>query len=337
MALARLLSRSTTLLQPECLGMAKVDARSRLVGWAPWIFMGLILVALLWGGDKSFILSDGDSSNDLVEEPPDAALTSQGAETEDFELDTFAVKYPAGEDPFPKRYAVFTDQSGEVRKVRWPPLVGEPFPNLELQALNGKTVNLAELRGEVWLLEFVRMANPASQAFAGAGKRGAFRKARYQRNLKSIREYLKEYGGGLRIGSPRFLYIQIFLYGFDTRPPSTELVREWKKHFAQPVDFALIGRKELLSAATVEHIPGFFLVDRDLTVLADSTGITPQDSLYFEVLPRLAQLLSIPDGPDTGFTVMGPGLAPGDRSFVPVERDLSWIKELDVEKLPSKK
>ena len=54
----------------------------------------------------------------------------------------------------------------------------------------------------------------------------------------------------------------------------------------------LTGGEALANQASFNMIPGFLLLDKDLTVLFDSTGHSPRHGLWQDLLPAAKELLS---------------------------------------------
>src|SRR5262245_47616048 len=91
-------------------------------------------------------------------------------------------------------FAVLADDKKDEKKPEkpalpavpdpWPPVIGKPFPDMELADQDGKATRLSEFKGKVLLVEPVGMACPACQAFSGAlGKPGCFKGATAQKGL----------------------------------------------------------------------------------------------------------------------------------------------------------
>jgi len=177
----------------------------------------------------------------------------------------------------------------------WPPVKGEPLPAITLpDAVSGETVDLSELRGKVLIVEPIGMKCPACNAYAGGLDRGGFRGARVQ-DLPAFEDLLWDYGGVEARDEPDLVYVQLLLYDTSNRrEPDMELAREWVEHFGMDAwdnALVLVGDERYVNRASYAMVPGFFLVDRDGTVVADGTGHRPVDHPYEEVLARAGELL----------------------------------------------
>lgn len=178
--------------------------------------------------------------------------------------------------------------------VKWPPRLGEPYPDLELIDQTGQIVRLSSFKGSVVLVEPVGMTCPACQAFAGAHRYGSFEGVAPQRGLLSIEELFPKYTNGLSLSDDRIVLVQLLLYSMSMRAPSPGDARRWAEHFRMDRSknfIVLAGTKELLGQASYNMIPGFQLVDRNFILRADSTGHRPRHNLWKYLLPMVPQLL----------------------------------------------
>lgn len=181
--------------------------------------------------------------------------------------------------------------------LRWPPRVGEPYPDLELIDQTGRPVRLSSFKGSVIVVEPVGMTCPACQAFSGAHRYGSVGGVVPQRGLPSIEEMFPRFTNGLSLSDERIVLVQLLLYSLSMGAPSPDDARRWAEHFR--MDRAknrvvLAGTPDLLGQASYDMIPGFQLVDRNFILRVDSTGHQPRHDLYRTLLPMVAQLLEKP-------------------------------------------
>ena len=94
----------------------------------------------------------------------------------------------------------------EPLTLRWPPILGELYPDLILLDQTGNQVRLSSFKGSVILVEPVGMNCPACQGFSGAGRKGPYGSVTPQQGLGSIEAYLPSYGGGLSVHDPRLVF-----------------------------------------------------------------------------------------------------------------------------------
>ncbi|WP_143544141.1 TlpA family protein disulfide reductase [Rhodopirellula sp. MGV] len=173
----------------------------------------------------------------------------------------------------------------------WPPVKGQPFPELQLADQNGDLIRWAEFKGKVILVEYVASSCEGCQAFSGGARVGAYAGGSVQRELESIETYSERYAG-VQLGKD-VVFVQVLLYGAGNRAPTAEEVSEWASHFhfdRRRNQIVLRGTAAMLNRATYEKIPGFHLVDRQFVLRSDSCGHHPVDDLYQELLPLMGRL-----------------------------------------------
>lgn len=174
----------------------------------------------------------------------------------------------------------------------WPPQKGLPYPDLKLLDQTGRSVSLSSFKGKVIVVEPVGMNCPACNAFAGGNEKkfGPFPGMSAQSGLSSFRTL-----NSRNRGSQELVFVQLLLYGPTMGVPSLKDAQDWARHFQMDRysnEIVLVGTKSMQNPASYNMIPGFQLVDRDFTLLVDSTGHNPQQDLYRELLPTLSRLLA---------------------------------------------
>lgn len=175
----------------------------------------------------------------------------------------------------------------------WPPLVGQPYPDLQLCDQRGQTVRLSDFAGKVILLELAAIPCKGCQAFAGGNRCGGFAGVEVQSNLGSIHQYARQYGGVTLGENKDLVFVQLLLYGRAMGSPTPQEVTGWANHFDMDRDageIVLQGSDAMLSRATYQMIPGFHLIDRDFVLQYDSSGHHPSCDLYRELLPALGRM-----------------------------------------------
>jgi len=176
----------------------------------------------------------------------------------------------------------------------WPPKVGTPFPDLELMSDSGVVRRLSEFKGKIILVEPVGMNCPACNAFAGAHKVGGYKGTHPQLGLPSIEEILPRHAKGVTIDDERVVLVHLLLFDMNYAAPTAADARKWSDHFdfGERRDIVVMaGDERFLGPESFKMIPGFFLVDRDFILRADSTGHRPRDDLYRKLLPMIPTLL----------------------------------------------
>lgn len=175
----------------------------------------------------------------------------------------------------------------------WPPVVGGDYPNLRLIDQNGRLTSLSEFRGKVILVEPIGLPCPACVAFAGGHQLGPFAGVQPQLDLKSIKEYARQYGQ-VDLDASDIVLVHLLLYGSEMKAPTPSERLAWAEHFGlerEKNQIVLSATEEMLGPEARAMIPGFQLIDRDFVLRADSTGHQPQHDLYSELLPMLSELL----------------------------------------------
>lgn len=187
-----------------------------------------------------------------------------------------------------------TTQQAARSEVKWPPRLGEPYPDLELIDQTGQRVRLSSFKGSVLVIEPIGMTCPACQAFSGAHRFGSFEGVVPQGGLPSIEELFPRYTNGLSLSDDRIVFVQLLLYSMSMGAPSPDDARRWAKHFRMDRSknfVVLAGTEDLLGPASYNMIPGFQLVDRNFILRADSTGHRPRHNLWTYLLPMVPRLL----------------------------------------------
>lgn len=181
-------------------------------------------------------------------------------------------------------------------RTEWTATLDQPYPELTLQDVYGRTIQFSALRGRVVLVEWVGMGCGACQAFSGAGQCGSFGGGYVQPGLQSLDEYSKKYGRFL-LSDPRLIVLQVLVADVSGKqPPTAEEGRRWAEHFGlhkRPNTAVLIGDERFGGAVAKRLVPGFHLLDRDLVLRASSENGVGVD-LYRELLPRTGKLMAEP-------------------------------------------
>ena len=176
----------------------------------------------------------------------------------------------------------------------WPPILDQPFPNIELVSHTGEMVQLSDFKGRVILVEPVGMTCPACNAFSGAGGKGGYQGISPQQNLPPIESLLPQYANGTTLDDERLVLVQLMLYDMKYKAPTVKDARNWAEHFGlneKSNVYILAGDQRYINKASYDMIPGFFLVDKDFILRSDATGHRPKHNLFTHLLPKVAELL----------------------------------------------
>lgn len=176
------------------------------------------------------------------------------------------------------------------KPANWPPVTNQEFPNIKMFDADGKDVELKSLKGTTLIVEPVAMTCSGCQAFSGGHKHGGFGKIQPQPGLKSFEEYFKSYSGGIELNDKRIKFVQIIFYDMQVKPPTKDDVALWRKHFKMNSVYG--AKKEFIDNYSFAMIPGFFLIDKNFKLIADSTGHNPKVNLYTFLIPETKKYLT---------------------------------------------
>lgn len=178
------------------------------------------------------------------------------------------------------------------RNAAWPPKVGFVFPVGLFLDSRGQELSLESLRGKVILVEFAAMLSPDSQALAGSSTSRPFSGVEPSKTIRPLRSYFPQYTRGIEAN--RISFLQIVFRDLKNGPPSIEALKNWSEHFklsSLPDQFVVTASAALVARTATAEIPGFLLLDKNLVVRADATGINPTHNLFRELLPMIPSLL----------------------------------------------
>lgn len=176
----------------------------------------------------------------------------------------------------------------------WPPRLNTQYPDLTLLNSSGTTVKLSSFKGKPILLEPIGMDCGACKAFSGGHKRGHIGTKPAQHNLKSIEEYLKQFGKGLRLGEGQLTLVQVIFFNLENRAPTAGDIAVWEKHFGlyRSPYTVVLGASEDIRRNALELIPGFQLIDSNFYLRFDSTGRHRKHDLFTELIPGARALVN---------------------------------------------
>ena len=185
-------------------------------------------------------------------------------------------------------------QPSHAANALWPPAKHERYPDLKLKDQNGDVVQLSDFEGKVILLELAAVPCGGCQAFAGGNERGIFAGGKVQKGLHSIHHYARQYAGVELSNNDDVVLVQLMLYGNSLKSPTQAEVTGWANHFGMDRnsgEIVLKGEASLLSESRFDMVPGFHLIDRDFVLAYDSTGDSPIDNLFSDLLPAMGQMV----------------------------------------------
>jgi hypothetical protein len=168
----------------------------------------------------------------------------------------------------------------------WPPVEGQPFPEVPLVDHLGRPFSMASLRGRPVLVELVSMTCAGCQAWSGGGERGAFDGLASQEGLPPIERTFGEWTGHELHGG-ELSFVQLVVYDTALEPPTPEALAAWRDHFGLVGDHTRVvtGGAGLANVESMRRIPGFLWLDADGTVVVDAAGPASPHDLYDDLLP----------------------------------------------------
>lgn len=175
----------------------------------------------------------------------------------------------------------------------WPPVLEQTYPDLALQTLDGKPVNLRRFAGKPLLIELVGMPCAGCQAMLGGHRPGVggYGGVAPQASIGALNAYLKRDARGLQVGDSSFTMVVILLYGMDMQAPSLEDARAFAQHFRLGErEQVLVGDQRYIRDDVRSAIPGFHLVDREFRFRSDAGGGSAPHPYWSHTFPLLARL-----------------------------------------------
>jgi hypothetical protein len=186
------------------------------------------------------------------------------------------------------------ESAAEELPFAWPPVVGQPYPDLELVDQTGKLTRLSEFRGKVILVELIGTPCAACQSYCGGKQLGTFRDAKLQQNLDSISIYARRYGN-FELKRKDVVLVHVLLFNERMQAATPEDAAAWAKHFRMDRaknQIVLAGHPAMATKQSFNMIPGFHLIDREFEFDRDASGLSPRHNLYTDLLPRMGTLVN---------------------------------------------
>ena len=164
------------------------------------------------------------------------------------------------------------------KKIYWPPVVGETFPNIVLTDQNGESTSLHDFRGKVMLVQITSMASPVCQSLANAEEYGPFAEGTADASYRSVQKYLEDHGVSWQ--DDRLAFVQILAYDMNSAPPTDKATSQWAKHFnldrAHDV-VVLQGNQQAQRFLPESTVPTFYLLDKKFMLRASVQPNGSQD------------------------------------------------------------
>ncbi len=175
-------------------------------------------------------------------------------------------------------------------QASWPPQLGQQFPLMPIltPTLEKRMTDL--FKGRATLIEYASMNSAATQALAGSGERGPYGAVARYPSLKVLESYFPDYSNGIQAGEIN--RVQILMVDLHAQIVSPGLAQAWNEHFeleSKRGRIVLIASAALLQGSGSELIGGFQLLDKNMVVRADATGVRSK-TLFSKLFPALARL-----------------------------------------------
>jgi hypothetical protein len=178
-------------------------------------------------------------------------------------------------------------------KLVWPPVLNAPYPDVEMQTSTGKKVKMSSFKGKVILVEPIGMSCPACQAFVGGERKGGLNGVVPQGGLPSMDSMLMQQG--ISPQDPRLMRVHMLLYGPTLGAPTLQEAQAWAAHFdfgKRANEVVMFADSSFQNGGSFNMIPGFQLIDKEFILRSDSSGHSPRNNLYTELMPMLKRILN---------------------------------------------
>ncbi|PCJ97280.1 MAG: hypothetical protein COA45_10090 [Zetaproteobacteria bacterium] len=180
----------------------------------------------------------------------------------------------------------------------WPPKMNSVYPELELYDQAGKKFLLSSLSGRVIVLEYIDIASPTSQAQSGSATFGVYYGAKTQEIDKQAQPFSKVISkvtnGAFQLPNDNVYELKIIIYGADGAAGSRDDAELWAEHFKLNESanvIVAVPSKDMRSDESQSLIRGFQLLDRNMILRVDSSGIMPKHNLQMTLAPLIPKLI----------------------------------------------
>ncbi len=180
----------------------------------------------------------------------------------------------------------------------WPPKMNKPYPDILMFDQEGKEFTLSSLKGKVIIMEFIDINSPVSQAQSGAGLLGAYYAAssmdvdKYARPFAQVLR--KNTAQGLVLPNDSIVELKVIVYGEGGSAGTRDDAQNWAKHFdLKKSDNVIVAvpKKDIRGDVSSKLISGFQLIDKNMLLRVDSSGVEPKHSLAMTLVPLVPKLI----------------------------------------------
>lgn len=181
----------------------------------------------------------------------------------------------------------------------WPPKMNSVYPDLELFDQKGREFLLSSLKGHVIILEYIDIASLASQAQSGSVTAGAYYGAvskNIDKKTQTFSNVIKKHtNGALVLPNGNIFELKIIIYGADGGAGSRDDAEHWAEHFGlKEADNIIVAvpSKDMRSDESQSLVTGFQLLDKNMILRVDSSGVMPKHNLQMTLVPLVPKLIN---------------------------------------------
>ncbi|PCI56350.1 MAG: hypothetical protein COB36_06130 [Alphaproteobacteria bacterium] len=181
----------------------------------------------------------------------------------------------------------------------WPAKMNVAYPDFELFDQKGEKFLLSSLEGRVIILEYIDISSPVSQAQSGSAAVGVYFGAKSQELNKEAQPFSnvikKVTNGAFMLPNDNILELKIIVYGADGAPGSRDDAEQWAQHFKIAESENVIVAVPALDMRSEESqslVRGFQLLDKNLILRVDSSGVMPKHNLEMTLVPLVPKLIN---------------------------------------------
>ncbi len=177
----------------------------------------------------------------------------------------------------------------------WPPQMNKVYPNLSLIDQDGKSVNLHDFDGKIIIVEYIDFSSAISQAQSGAGLLGKFGQEDLEidRYALPFAEVIMKNDIDIDLTTNDIIQLKIILYAAAGNQATREDAENWANHFNLTTESSVIvavPEKDMRDADGSLVIGGYQLIDKNLKLRVDSSGIAPKHNLNMTFIPLFEKL-----------------------------------------------
>lgn len=180
----------------------------------------------------------------------------------------------------------------------WPPKMNVVYPDFELFDQKGEKFLLSSLAGRVIILEYIDISSPISQAQSGSATAGVYFGAKSQELNKEAQPFSdivnKITNGAFTLPNDNILELKVLVYGADGAPGSRDDAEQWAQHFKlEESDNVIVAvpSLDMRSDESQSLVRGFQLLDKNMILRVDSSGVMPKHNLRMTLVPLVPKLI----------------------------------------------